>query len=224
MTHFTEIIPASSHLHNSDILNHLNSSLNHLVGDKRQELQNVSMRYKHLFTDVPSKANKILHDVHIENARPIKQHPYRLNPVKQAYLKEEIDYLLNNDFIEPSNSNSASPCILAPKHDGSYRMCTDYRKVNSVTKTDSFPIPRMDDCIDKIGSARYVTKLDLLKGFWQIPLTERAKEMSAFATPDELYQYKVMPFVMKNSPVTFQRLIHMIIARMEGWVLRFETQ
>ena len=57
-------------------------------------------------------------------------------------------------------------------------MCTDYRKVKSVTKTDSFPVPRMDDCIDNIGQAKYVTKFYLLKGFWQIPLTDRAKEIS----------------------------------------------
>lgn len=95
-------------------------------------------------------------------------------------------------------------------------MCTDYRKVNSVTKTDTFPIPRMDDCIDKVGKARYVTKFDLLKGFWQVPLTDRAKEISAFVTPDGLYQYKVMPFGMKNSPASFQRLINKVIVDLEG--------
>ena len=93
-------------------------------------------------------------------------------------------YLLENDFNEPSNSSWSSPSILVPKPDGSYRMCTDYRKVNSVTKTDTFPIPRMDDCIDKVGKAKYVTKFDLLKGFWQVPSTDRAKEISAFVTPD----------------------------------------
>ena len=94
-------------------------------------------------------------------------------------------------------------------------MCTDYRKVNNLSKTDTFPIPRMDDCIDKIGNSKYITKFDLLKGFWQIPLTERAKEISAFVTPDGLYHYKVMPFGMKNSPATFQRLINTIIAGIE---------
>ena len=72
-------------------------------------------------------------------------------------------------------------------------MCTVYRKVNSTTKTDTFPILRIDDCTDNIGHAKYVTKLDLLKGFWQIPLTDRAKEISTFVTPDGLYQYKIMP-------------------------------
>ena len=81
----------------------------------------------------------------------------------------------------------------------------------------------MDDCIDNIGQAKYVTKFDLLKGFWQIPLTDRAKEISAFVTPDGLYQYKVMPFGMKNSPATFQRLINMIITGLDNCKSRKET-
>ena len=116
-----------------------------------------------------------------------------MNPVKQQILREEVQYLLDNDFIEPSQSEWSSPCILVPKPVGTFHMCTDYRKVNSVTKTDTFPIPRIDDCTDNILQAKYVTKFDLLKGFWQIPLTERAKEISAFVTPVRLYQYKVMP-------------------------------
>ena len=86
----------------------------------------------------------------------------------------------------------------------------------SDTKTDSFPIPRIDDCIDKVGNSKYVTKFDLLKGFWQVPLTDRAKEVSAFATPNGLYQYKVMPFGMKNSPATFQRLVNNVICGLDG--------
>ena len=114
-----------------------------------------------------------------------------------------------------NQSEWSSPCILVPKPDGTYRMCTDYRKVNNVSKTDTFPIPRMDDCIDKIKNSKYITKFDLLKGFWQIPLTERAKEVSAFVTPGGLYHYKVMPFGIKNSPATIQRLINTIIAGIE---------
>ena len=139
-----------------------------------------------------------------------------MNPLKQKYLQDEVKYLLENDFIEPSQSNYSSPCILVPKSNGTYRMCTDCRKVNSVTKTDSFPIPRIDDCIDKVGNSKYVTKFDLLKGFWQVPLTDRAKEVSAFATPNGLYQYKVLTFGMKNSPATFQRLVNNVICGLDG--------
>ena len=102
--------------------------------------------------------------------------------------------------LNQAKVNGVSPCILVPKPDGTYRMCTDYRKVNNLSKTDTFPIPRMDDCI---GNSKYITKFDLLKGFWQIPLTERAKEISAFVTPDGLYHYKVMPFGMKDARSEF---------------------
>ena len=118
--------------------------------------------------------------------------------------------------MEPSQSEWSSPCILVPNSDGTFRMCTDYSKVNYGTTTDTFPIPRIDDCIDNIGQAKYVTKFDLLKAFWQIPLTNREKEISAFATSDGVYQYKVMPFAMKNSPATFQHLVNSLIFNMAG--------
>ena len=87
-----------------------------------------------------------------------------------------------------------------------FEFCTDFCKSNAVIKSGSFPIPSIDDCIDKIGHAKFVSKLDLLMGFWQVPLTERAKKLSVFVTPKSLYQYKIMPFGMKNAPSTFQRL------------------
>ena len=70
----------------------------------------------------------------------------------------------------------------------------------------------MDDCIDRVGPAKYVSKLDLLKGYWQVPLTARAKEISAFVTPDGLWTYAVMAFGMRNAPSTFQRLVNLVLA------------
>ena len=214
---FVKSDPASSKLKNSDILKDLDQKLSHLSSGKKLELKQLIIEYEHLFPDIPSKTDKIYHDVElIDASKPVKQHSYRMNPVKQQILREEVQYLLDNDFIEPSQSEWSSPCILVPKPDGTFRMCTDYRKVNSVTKTDTFPIPRIDDCIDNIGQAKYAMKFILLKGFWQIPLTNRAKEISAFVTPDGLYQYKVMPFGMKNSPATCQRLVNNLIFNLAG--------
>ena len=208
--------PGPSKLENSDILRNLNNKLSHLEPSQQEELKQLIHEYEHLFPDIPTRTDKIYHDVIVEDSKPIKQHPYRMNPLKQKYLQDEVKYLLENDFIEPSQSNYSSPCILVPKSNGTYRMCTDYCKVNSVTKTDSFPIPRIDDCVDKVGNSKYVTKFDLLKGFWQVPLTDRANEVSAFATPNGLYQYKVMPFGMKNSPATFQQLVNNVICGLDG--------
>ena len=154
--------PGPSKLENSDILRNLNNKLSHLEPSQQEELKQLIHEYEHLFPDIPTRTDKIYDDVIVEDSKP-KQHPYRMNPLKQKYLQDEVKYLLENDFIEPSQSNYSSPCILVPSSNGTYRMCTDYRKVNSVTKTDSFPIPRIDDCIDKVGNSKYVTKFDLLK-------------------------------------------------------------
>ena len=171
---FVKSDPASSKLKNSDILKDLDQKLSHLSSDKRLELKQLILEYEHLFPDIPSKTGKIYHDVElIDGSKPVKQHPYRMNPVKQQIPRDEVHYLLVNDFIEPSQSEWSSPCILVPKPDGTFRMCTDYRKVNSVTKT-------------------------------------------AFVTPDGLYQYKVMPFGMKNSSATFQRLVNSLISNLAG--------
>ncbi|KAK3106188.1 hypothetical protein FSP39_014556 [Pinctada imbricata] len=206
----------SVRLKNSEILTNPEVKLGHLTVHQKEEVHQLMREYTTIFPDVPKKTNASHHDVIVGDASPIKQHPYRLNPIKLQYMRKEIQYMLENDIIEPSISDWSSPCILVPKQDGTYRLCTDFRKVNSVTKTDSYPIPRIDDCIDKIGSAKFVSKFDLLKGYWQVPLTERAREISAFATPDGLYQYKVMPFGMKNAPATFQRMIHSLLHHLEG--------
>ena len=95
--------------------------------------------------------------------------------------------MLQNNIIEPSKSEWSSPCILVPKPDGSFRFVTDFRKVNQCTKTDSSPISRINDCINIIGNSKFVSKFDLLKGYWQVPLTDRANEIPAFCTPDPLY-------------------------------------
>ena len=89
-------------------------------------------------------------------------------------------------------------------------------KSKDKTKSDSFPIPRIADCIDQIGNAKFVSTFDMLKGYWQVPLTQRAREISAFVTPSGLYQYKVMPFGMKNAPATFQRMVNKLVRDIDG--------
>ena len=203
-------------LQNSQILNDLGTKLSHLPLVQRKELAEVITQYREVFRDVPSKTNLIEHDVDVGDSAPIKQHPYRVSPMKKELLDKEVQYMLENDIIEESQSNWSSPCILVVKHDGGFRFCTDFRKVNDKTKSDSFPIPRIADCIDQIGNAKFVSTFDMLKGYWQVPLTQRAREISAFVTPSGLYQYKVMPFGMKNAPATFQRMVNKLVRDIDG--------
>ena len=160
---------------NSEVLSNLSVKLEHLSKEKQAERTDLLFSYECLSTDIPGRTSVLFHDVDVSEVNPIKQHPYRLNPLKLQTVRDEVNYMLKNDIISPSQSPWSSPVLLVPKEDGSQRFCIDYRKVNSVTKTDSFPIPRLDDCIDRIGHATYVSKYDLLKGYWQVPLTKRAQ-------------------------------------------------
>lgn len=150
-----------------------------------------------------SSTNVLQHDIDVSDSTLIKQHPYRVNPIKRQLMQKEIEYLLTNGLAVPSSSSWSSPCLLVPKVDLTPRFCTDYRKVNSVTKSGSFPLPRIEDCIDRAGADCYVTKLDLLKGYWQVPLTNRAS--------DNFLEYTVMAFGMRNAPATFQRLMWTVL-------------
>ena len=144
-----------------------------------------------LFSDVPTQTDLLKHDIDVGGAEPIRQRFYRVPIEKKESQNEEVQYLLDNNLAEPSFSSWSSPCLLVKKSDGTFRFCTDYRKLNAVTKPDSFPLPRIEDCIDEVGAAKFVTKLDLLKGYWQVLLTERAREVSAFITPKGLFSYVI---------------------------------
>ena len=94
--------PTCSKLQNSDILKDLDKKLSHLDHLERDELKMLILEYEHLFPDIPTRRDQIYHDVDIKGSKPIKQHPYRINPTKLQYFRGEIQYLLDNDLIEPS--------------------------------------------------------------------------------------------------------------------------
>jgi len=198
-------------LDNSTILGNLNSHLSHLSDGQRADIVKLINSFLGLFSDVPTCTQVLKHDIDVGDHSPIKQRAYKVNPVKRKLMEAEAKYLVENGFAVPSFSAWSSPCLLVPKADGTQRFCTDYRRVNAVTKPDSFPLPLMEDCIDNVGSACFVTKLDMLKGYWQVPLTERAAEISAFVTPDDFLNYKVMAFGLRNAPATFQRLMSRVL-------------
>ena len=204
---------------NSEVLGNLNQKLKHLDPVQRKELSDLILSFPSIFKDSPGRTNLLYHDVEVGNNKPIKQYPCRINPTKGKIITDEVDYMLTNKLIKPSFSPWSSPVVLVPKPNNQFRLCLDYRKVNAITKTDSYPLPRVDDCVDRIGNAQFISKFDLLKGYWQVPLTERAKEISAFITHNGLYQCSVMPFGMKNAASTFQRLMNIVCSKVKNCVV-----
>ena len=210
--------PVSARLKNSSAMADLRAQLSYLSSQQVEDVVQLVGEHMALFQDTPGLTQLVTHDVDTGNAPPIKQHPYRIHPSKWAKVKEELVYMEEIGAIEQGSSEWSSPLVPVPKPDQTVRPCIDYRKVNCVTRSDAYPIPRLEDCIDKIGHAQFVSKFDLLKGYWQVPLTERAQEVSAFVTPDSLYRCLVLPFGMKNAPATFQRLMNKVTAGLSNIV------
>ena len=96
---------------------------------------------------------------------------------------------------------------MVKKKDDTYRFCIDYRRLNDVTKKDAFPIPDVKDALDSLRGAKYFATIDLLSGYWQLGMTDRAKERSAFCTRRGLFQFTRMPFGLSNAPSSFCRFM-----------------
>ena len=119
--------------------------------------------------------------------------------------------------MEPSSSQWAAQLVIVPKRDekgvvSGWRICGDYRNLNAVTKADAEPLPLMDTVFDQLAGMKYFSKLDLLKGFNQIPVESKSRELMAVSTPAGLYQPTVMPFGVKNAPGSFQREMRRVLS------------
>ena len=141
------------------------------------------------------------------NTRPIRQPPRRLGPLKDAEVERQVEGLRERGLIEPTDGAWSSPVVLVKKKDGAWRFCVDYRRLNDVTCQDAFPLPRIDDSLDALAGNALFSTLDLVSGYWQVPLSPDAQEKSAFVTRSGLWKWKVLPFGLTSAPATFQRLM-----------------
>ena len=143
---------------------------------------------------------------------PPQNQPARRMPfmVRQGVARQ-LETMQQQGVIQPSKSPWASPVVLVRKKDGTHCFCVDYRRLNSVTKTDTYPLPRIDDLLDQLGHSKYFTTLDLAAGYWQIRVHPASQEKTAFVTPQGLFEFRVMPFRLCNAPAVFQRLMQQVL-------------
>ena len=125
-------------------------------------------------------------------------------------VKQELKEMLNQGIIEPSVSECAVPIVPIVKKDGSLRLCVYYRRLNATSQTNGYPMPRIDDLIDQLGQAQFLSTLDLTRGYWQVPMGKASHHKTAFVTPFGQFQFTVMPFGLSGAPSTFQQMMDLI--------------
>ena len=170
-------------------------------------------KYAHVFSQkcAAAVAVGVEHEIDTGSAKPVNVAPGRRPPRDRKLVSDMTKEMVENGVCEASHSPWSSPVTLKTKKDGSTRFCIDYRRLNKLTVKDSYPLPRMDDCLAALGGNLFFSTLDLVSGYWQIPVAEKDREKTAFVTGDGLYQFKVMPFGLQNAPATFQRYMDKVL-------------
>ena len=158
------------------------------------------------------RATAFKHAIDTGDAAPIRQ---RLRPqprVKQDEIDRQVESMLQHKVIEESNSPWASNVVVVTKKDGSARVCVDYRKLNSVTRKDAYPLPRISDCIDALGGMRYFSSFDLRAGYWQMELEDdETKDRTSFITRRGSFRFNVLAFGLTGAPASFMRLMDTVM-------------
>ena len=165
---------------------------------------------------VPGETDVIQHQIRLTDDTPIRCKPYRLPYAIREELRNEVDTLLEMGVVRQSTSPYASPIFMVKKKDGSNRVCVDFRKLNKITEVDPEPMTTAEDLFQRLSGKKYLSKIDLTKGYWQIPVAPEDVHKTAFVTPDRQYEFTRMPFGRVNSGATLVRGLRKILEGMPG--------
>lgn len=194
-----------------------------LLGDERKALMNVINEFSEFLISGTAattvKTGQM--EIKLTSSAPVVYRPYKLSYQEKLKVREITRDLLAKNIIRRSQSEYASPIILVKKRDGSDRLCVDFRALNRLTVKDRYPLPLIDDHIDRLGSHKYFSSLDMATGFHQIPIKEECIHLTGFVTPEEHFEYLKMPYGLANSPIVYQRIINDTLRKLidEGNVL-----
>ncbi|CAG9137669.1 unnamed protein product [Plutella xylostella] len=180
-----------------------------LLGDDLKQLHQIIDEFSDSFISgtASSTVNTGSMSIKLNSDVPIKYRPYRLSQPETLRVREIVKDLLDKGVIQESESEYSSPILLVKKKNGQDRMCVDFRKLNEITVKDRFPLPRIDDHIDRLGQTKYFTSLDMATEFHQIAMEKESVPLTGFVTPEGHYEYLKMPYGLANAPVVYQRII-----------------
>lgn len=202
-----------------DVTSLLEDCKSELSKEELLKAQQLLQQYSDIFANTEEdlgRTNLVKHTIDTSDKGPLRQPPRRIPVACEKQVEKMIKDMKDSNVIEPSFSPWCSPVVLVKKKDGSLRFCVDYRKLNDITKKDSYPLPRIDDTLDMLSGMQWFTTLDLKSGYWQVELDQKDKEKTAFSTGKGLWQFNVMPFGLCNAPATFERLMEIVLAGLIG--------
>ncbi|KAG2212941.1 hypothetical protein INT45_002311, partial [Circinella minor] len=179
-----------------------------------EELQPLVEEYQDIFRDElpglpPDRGFE--HVIDTGDEKPVSRPPYKMSPLELDELRRQLNELLELGLVVPSASPWGSPVLFVKKADGTMRMCVDYRATNKKTIRINAPLPRIDECLERLQGAKYFTSLDLKSGYHQIKIRESDIPKTAFNTRYGQYSWKVLPFGLCNAPPSFQALMNKVL-------------
>lgn len=181
--------------------------------EQEQQVKGVIGLFQNISSDDKlGLTSKIVHTIETDSEKPFKLRQYNMSPYLMEILNKALDKMLRLGVVEPSQGAYNSPVLLVRKSNGEYRFCFDGRKLNSITKPDCYPLPRVDRILNLLRDAKFISSVDLRSSFWQIPLDPASREKTGFSVPGRgLFQFKVLPFGLCNAAQTQQRLMDAIL-------------
>ncbi|XP_077551248.1 uncharacterized protein LOC144164880 [Haemaphysalis longicornis] len=179
----------------------------HLTSEEQLQIREILKKHSNLFSNKPGQTSLVHCHLKLTTDVPVITPQYPIPFALKEVAEAEVQEMLKLGIAEKSTSPYNSPLVLVKKPDGSYRICIDFRRLNSVLVADREPIPRTDVVFAEVRKKRYFSKFDLVKGYWQVLLTESSKEKTAFSTSSGHYQFRFMPFGIKTASAVFTRLM-----------------
>jgi hypothetical protein len=213
---------------NSEVLNAVDMAeelynINPKLSDAQKEaVSNILLDVKDVFCTAPGKIKCKPYEICIDNSvKPIASLPYKIPFALKTKVKEELDRWLDLGIIKPSSSPWCSPVVIVKNADSTLRIAVDFRKINPHVNVDNYPMPNVNTVMEKLVDAKFLTKLDLTKAYFQIPLSELSSAYTSFVTEFGQYEFTVVPFGIRFASGLCNRILNEVLIGCENFVTSF---